>query len=105
MKISITEILPVLTAAAGGLSGFLFSKHKRKAETNNLEISNTEKLLNQYREVLDDLTARNEKKFIELEAAYERKIKVLEEEIKIHKRLIEAFKQEIIILKKQLKNN
>ena len=102
MKISITEILPVLTAAVGGLSGFLFSKHKRKAEVQSLEVSNTEKLLAQYRSALDDLTTRNEKKFLELEAAYKRKIKVLEEEILVHKRLIQAFKEEIKLLKKTI---
>ena len=99
----IMDMLPAFTAVIGGLTGWLFTRHKQAAETKQVEITNTEKLLCQYRKALDDLTERHEKKFKELEATYERKIKVLEDEIRVHKRLITAFKQEVATLKKQLK--
>lgn len=88
-------MLPAFTAVIGGLTGWLFTRHKQAAETQQVKITNTEKLLDQYRKALDDLTERHEKKFKELEVTYERKIKVLEDEIRIHKRLISAFKQEV----------
>lgn len=95
---------------AGGLLAYVFERRKKQAETKGVEadakskeIENSEKVVSLYKNALDDLSTRYEKKYNEITALYERKIKVLEDEIRVHKRMVTALKKEIAELRKQVK--
>ncbi|CAA7387098.1 hypothetical protein [Chryseobacterium fistulae] len=93
-----------------GIVGFLFGKKKLQAEVAGMsadnegkEIENADKLVKLYKEALDDLGNRYEIKFKELSSIYDSKIKLLEDEINLHKRIIAQLKEENIILKQKIK--
>lgn len=108
-----TEILATLMAALGTAVGsfitWLFNRKAQAAETKgkeeestSKEIDNEIKLSNYYKEMLDDLNARYEKKYQELVAMYDKKVQMLEDEIKLLRRKNAALIQENKELKKQL---
>lgn len=112
----IVWISTILTAIGGtGYFTFLFAKSKYKVEVlqakENAEstaIENDIKLSGHYKEILDDLKTRYESRYKEFEAAMNRKIVLLEEEIKMRDRKIKILQAEIIELKKEnrlLKSN
>ena len=95
-----------------GLIGFIFGRKKQNAETeaievsnDTIEIANADKLIKTYRDSLDDLTTRYEAKFKEIIGLYEQKVKLLNDEITLHKRIIEQLKEENRILRQKLKDN
>ncbi len=97
-----------LSAILTGIAGFLFGRKKMKAETTGLEvenegkeIENTDKLVKLYKEALDDLSGRYEQKFLQVSALHDDRIKLLEEEIKMYKRIIANLKIENTALKKK----
>lgn len=107
---NIGQILGYLFGA-GGISAFIFERKKNKAETKIVEadatekeIGNSSKVVDLYKQALDDLENRYEKKYQEVTALYERKIKVLEDEIKILNRRIIELKKENTELRTRLKN-
>lgn len=94
-----------------GIAGFLFGKKKLQAEIDGMsadnegkDIENTEKLVKIYKETIDDLGSRYESKFKEVTEIYESKIKLLNDEINLHKRIIVQLKEENIMLRKKLKD-
>jgi hypothetical protein len=96
---------------AGGVSAFFFERRKNKAVTKGVEaevttkeLNNSGKVVDLYKAALDDLELRYEKKYQEITALYERKIKVLESEIKLHKRIISDLKKENLELRRKLKD-
>lgn len=102
----------VTTIFSGGTLAYFFERRKRKALTNSVvadahskEIDNSGKVVEMYKSALDDLGARYEKKFEEVTQLYERKIKVLEDEIRLHKRTIAQLKKDLVEIRKQLKEN
>jgi predicted RNase H-like nuclease (RuvC/YqgF family) len=108
----IENIMSIIATLLGGtgLAGWFFERRKRIAEANGMEaeneskeIDNGSKVVELYRSALDDLGVRYEKKFAEVVDLYERKIKVLEDEIRLHKRIISNLKKENSELRKQLK--
>lgn len=108
----INDIITGVTAVIGGVSsiGWLFERKKRNALTNSIEsdnegknIENQSKSVELYQGILDDLGDRYEKRFLEVEDLYQRKVQVLEDEIKLHKRMINNLKRENAELRKQLK--
>lgn len=116
MDTIIAFVASILTAVGGtGYFTFLFAKSKYKVEVlqakENAEstaIENDIKLSGHYKEILDDLKARYESRYKEFEAAMNRKIVLLEEEIKMRDRKIKILQAEIIELKKEnrlLKSN
>lgn len=95
----------------GGIWGYLFERKKNKAIANGLEadadskdIQNGKDVVTMYKGALDDLNDRYEKKFNDVVEMYDRKLKVLEDEIKLHKRMNTALKRENADLKRQLKD-
>jgi hypothetical protein len=111
----ITFIVSMLTAISGtGFFTFLFTRSKYKVDVlqgkENVEttvIENDIKLSGHYRNILDDLEQRYEKKYLEFEQMMQRKVKILEEEIQLRDRKIKLLEREITELKrenKQLKN-
>ena len=109
-------ITSILTAIGGtGYFTFLFAKSKYKVEVlqakENAEttaIDNDIKLSGHYKEILDDLKSRYEIRYKEFEDLMNRKVLLLEEELKIKDRKIKLQQQEIIELKKEnrsLKSN
>ena len=107
---NIGQILGYLFGA-GGVFAFIFERRKNKAETKGVEadaetkeINNSGKVVDLYKQALDDLEGRYEKKYQEITALYERKIKVLESEIKLHKRIITDLKRENLELRNKLKD-
>lgn len=87
-----------------GLIGWVLEKKKNKAQANTVEIDNSDKVIDQYRKALDDLEIRYEKKYAELSEACDRKVQILEDEIKAHRRRYNLLKQENTDLRKKLKD-
>ena len=95
---------------SGGLFAWWKEKKKNKVLVEGLEADNEKKsidnashLVNVYKDALDDLNTRYESKFNEITDLYERKIKALKEEIRIHKSLNSALKKQITQLKNRIK--
>ena len=101
----------VLTSGASALFTFLFMKSKYKIEVlqarENYEttaIDNDIKLSGHYKDILDDLTSRYEKRYQEFEEMMNRKFKLLEEELKLKDRKIKLQQDEIRQLIRELKD-
>lgn len=113
------QILPYLFGA-GGIGAFFIERRKNKAVTKGVEadvdskeINNNSKVIDLYKEALDDLQNRYEKRYNEisemfekkyqmmrdemqqLEASFERKNKLLEDEIKLKNKFISSLKREL----------
>jgi hypothetical protein len=108
------HIYPLLnilgTGVITGLLGYVFGRKKQAAEietitteNNSKELANVDKLLNLYKETLDDLVKRHEAKIVEMSALYEKKIKLLNDEISLHKRIVASLKEENATLRDKLK--
>lgn len=119
----ILENIPLLLGylfGAGGLFAFISERKKNKAVASGLEadadskeIDNGAKIIIQYKEALEDLPVRYEQKYQEmatlwekkvqmlldeiaqLEKSYQRKTKLLEDEIKLKNKFISSLKREI----------
>ena len=96
---------------AGGIIGYIFERSKNKAITKGVEadvdskdIQNGKDVVSMYKEAMDDLNHRYEKKFNDIVDMYDRKMKVLEDEIKLHKRMNTSLKRENADLKRQLRD-
>ncbi|AZA84797.1 cell wall anchor protein [Chryseobacterium lactis] len=101
-----------LSLVVSGSAGWFFGRRKLNAEVEGMDadnegkkLENDEKLVNLYKEALDDLGNRYESKFKEFSEISERKIKLLEEEINIQKRINEQLRAENAVLKAKLKEN
>nr|WP_315032469.1 hypothetical protein [uncultured Chryseobacterium sp.] len=99
-----------LSLVVSGSAGWFFGRRKLNAEVEGMDadnegkkLENDEKLVNLYKEALDDLGNRYEAKFKEFSEISERKIKLLEEEINIQKHINEQLRAENIVLKTKLK--
>lgn len=95
----------------GGVIAYLFERRKNKAVTkgveadaNSKEIDNSSKVVDLYKTALNDLENRYEKKYKEITELYERKIKVLQDEIRLHKRYSTSLKRENTELRKRIKD-
>ncbi|PIF44936.1 hypothetical protein CLU96_1935 [Chryseobacterium sp. 52] len=95
-----------------GFAGFLFGKKKMQAEVDGLsadnegkEIENADKLVRLYKDAIDDLGSRYELKFKEVTSMYEMKVKLLEDEINLHKRIIIQLKEENTMLRGKIKDS
>jgi ABC-type Fe3+/spermidine/putrescine transport system ATPase subunit len=105
-------ITSLLTAIGGtGYFTFVFAKSKYKVEVlqakENAEttaIDNDIKLSGHYKEILDDLKGRYEKRYQEFEEMMNRKFVLLEEELKLKDRKIKLQLQEITELKRENRN-
>jgi hypothetical protein len=105
------HITVLMSTLISGLAGFLFGRKKQSAELAGMnaenegkEIDNAEKLIHLYKESLNDLGDRYEKKFQDFVRISEQKTKLLEDEIALHKRVISNLKKEISMLKKEVSN-
>lgn len=119
----VLENLPTLLGylfGAGGVFAFISERKKNKAVASGLEadadskeIDNSSKVVDLYKEALDDLQNRYEKRYNEvaemfekkyqmmreemqqLEDSFERKNKLLEDEIKLKNKFIASLRREI----------
>lgn len=105
----------------GGIIMYVLERRKNTAITKGVEadveskeIDNGSKVIDLYKQALDDLEQRSEKKFLELEKMYTRKTELLEKEIfeieKSYKRKVKLLEDEnrlknkvITALRKDLK--
>lgn len=94
-----------------GIAGFAFGKKRMQAEVAGLdadnegkEIENADKLVKLYKETLDDLGTRYETKFNELSEWSDKKVKLLQEEVDIQKRINDQLKAENTLLKSENSN-
>ncbi|WP_312398784.1 hypothetical protein [Chryseobacterium sp.] len=99
-----------LSLIVTGSAGWFFGRRKIDAEVEGIDadnegkkLENDDKLVNLYKDALDDLGNRYEAKFKEFSEISERKIRLLEEEINIQKRINEQLKAENTLLKEKLK--
>lgn len=90
--------------------GWIAERRRRRAEVHTLVINNESAIIDNerkrvdlYKDLLDDLSARYEAKYKEFENMHERKVKLLEDEIRLHKRAIAQLKLENQELKAKLK--
>ena len=98
-------------AVLTGVAGFLFGKKKMQAEVDGLsadnegkEIENADKLVKLYKDAIDDLGSRYEVKFKEVTELYENKVKLLNDEINLHKRIVAQLRDENTMLRQKLKD-
>lgn len=105
----------VLTSGGTGFFTFLFMKSKYRQDVEKLKveilqakesaettaIENDIKLSGHYKEILDDLKYRYETRYKEFEDLLNRKVTMLEEELKLKDRKIKLQQQEINELKKE----
>ena len=119
----ITENLPTILGylfGGGTLTAYFFERKKNKAiakgveaDAETKEINNGSKVIDLYKEALDDLQNRYEKKYVEtsemwerkygmmqdemhqLETSFQRKNKLLEDENKLKNKFISSLKREI----------
>lgn len=106
------NISTFLSLVATGTAGFLFGRKKINAEVAGMdadnegkEIENADKLLSLYKITIDDLGSRYELKFKEVTIMYEMKVKLLEDEINLHKRIIIQLKEENTMLRNKIKDS
>ncbi len=111
----IIAIVGVISTGATGYLSFQFARSKYKQEVEKIKvevlqaresadtiaIDNDIKLSGHYKEILDDLKSRYEIRYKEFEDLMNRKVLLLEEELKIKDRKIKLQQQEIIELKKE----
>jgi hypothetical protein len=122
MNFIVDNLALILTTIFGGgtLTAYIFERRKNKAITKGVEadvdtkeIKNTSIIITQYKEALEDLPVRYEQKYQEmaklwekkvgmllqeinqLENSYQRKSKLLEDEIKLKNKFISSLKREI----------
>ncbi|MCI2229591.1 hypothetical protein MC378_10465 [Polaribacter sp. MSW13] len=107
------NLVLIFTTIFGGgtLTAYIFERKKNQALTKGVEadvdskdIQNGKDVVSMYKEAMDDLNHRYEKKFNDIVEMYDRKMKVLEDEIKLHKRMNTALKKENADLKRQLRD-
>jgi predicted RNase H-like nuclease (RuvC/YqgF family) len=113
MEFLTTNFLTIFTTLFGGgsLAVLIFERKKNKAiakgaeaDADSKDIQNGKELVSMYKDAMDDMTDRAEKKFQEIIEMYDRKIKVLQDEIRLHKRYVNALKQENTELRKKIKD-
>lgn len=99
-------------AILAGVAGFAFGRKKMQAEVDGLsadnegkEIENADKLVKLYKDALDDLGTRYEAKFKEFSDLAERKVKLLEDEINLHKRINAQLKEENTMLRQKIRDS
>lgn len=107
---AIINNIGLLLGAVGGTGFFTFFFTKSKYQVDVLQakenaettaIDNDIKLSSHYKEILDDLKSRYENRYKEFEDSMNRKVELLEEEIKLKDRKIKLQLQEINELKKE----
>ncbi len=95
-----------LSAILTGVAGFIFGKRKLRAEVAGMnadnegkEIENADKLVQLYKETLDDLGNRYEEKFKDFSDLSDKKVLMLQEQIDFQKSINEQLKAENNLLK------
>lgn len=99
-------IIAFLSAILTGVAGFIFGKRKLRAEVEGMnadnegkEIENADKLVQLYKETLDDLGNRYEVKFKDFSDLSDKKVLMLQEQIDFQKSINEQLKAENNLLK------
>ncbi|PKP26193.1 MAG: hypothetical protein CVU03_05000 [Bacteroidetes bacterium HGW-Bacteroidetes-2] len=105
----ILELWLVVSAALGAfltkLVEWIFNKKSQKEDTRAKVIQNEISLADAYKKQLDDLEVRYEKKFVEIVTMYDRKVRVLEDEITLLNRKVKMLKSDNTELRKRIKEN
>ncbi|MGB0869464.1 MAG: hypothetical protein ACPGSD_07690 [Flavobacteriales bacterium] len=110
----INEMVAGITTLIGAFSsaGWFFERRKRNALAESVETENEGKIIDNrakevdlYKAALDDLGDRYEKRFLEVEKLFKRKIQVLEDEIQLHIRAKTFLEEENKNLKLKLAEN
>lgn len=106
------SVVAFLGTIFASTAGYLFGRKKNaqeifgmQADNEGKEIENADKLVHLYKDALDDLGNRYEKKFHDVTELYDRKIKLLDDEINLHKRIITQLKSENTLLRRKLKEH
>lgn len=99
-------IIAFLSAILTGVAGFIFGKRKLRAEVAGMnadnegkEIENADKLVQLYKETLDDLGNRYEAKFKDFSDLSDKKVLMLQQQIDFQKSINEQLKAENNLLK------
>lgn len=94
----------------GGFSGWFFRRRyenataeEKEADAKSKEIDNDIKLANYYKDMLDDLGSRYEKKYADIVSIYDQKAALQQEEISLLKSHKKMLLQENAALKKIIK--
>ncbi|WP_264521209.1 hypothetical protein [Flavobacterium sp. N1994] len=99
-EIFVQFVAPLLTTGIGAWIGWFFTRRKYNADATTTEIDNGSKLVDLYKNALDDLPARYEEKFKHvqemgqnLEKLFEQKEAILMQEIEYHKKQAALYKK------------
>jgi hypothetical protein len=85
----------------GGLINWIFNKRKEKATVTTTEIENGSNVVKMYKDALDDLPPRYEKKFNDLNELFEQKVQILKEEIDFLKKERDLWKKKFNDLRRE----
>ncbi|NHN26752.1 hypothetical protein FIA58_013790 [Flavobacterium jejuense] len=85
----------------GGLINFIFNKRKEKATVTTTEIENGSNVVKMYKDALDDLPPRYEKKFNDLNELFDQKERILKEEIDFLKKERDLWKKKFNDLRRE----
>lgn len=85
------------------IAGMKIANEERILDNEKKQIDIDDKVIDRYKVALDDLGTRYEDKFKDVTDVYERKIKLLEEEINLRERIILSLKRENRDLKSRIK--
>lgn len=90
----------IISAVIAGFGGWFFTRRKQKAEVTTTEIENGSKVVDLYKEALNDLPKRFEEKYVHLkemgekiEQLFLQKEKILLQEIDYHKKQAALYKK------------
>ncbi len=91
----------ISVAGIGGFFGWFFTRRNSNAQATGTEIENGSKVVEMYKEALDDLPPRYEEKFKSLNELFNQKETILKEEIAFLKKERDLWKKKYTELLKE----
>ena len=93
----------IMLSATGGIGGFFgwfFTRRKQNAEATGSEIDNGSKVVELYKNALDDLSLRYEQKYQDIESRCENIEKLFDSKEKLLQQELELLKKQVVLYKK-----
>jgi molecular chaperone GrpE (heat shock protein) len=94
----------IMTALIAGLVGWFFTRKKQKVDVTTTEIDNAAKMMQMYKDALDDLGDRYENKYNSVAKLYEDKETVLKMEVEYLKKELNLWKKKYNDLLREFNN-
>jgi hypothetical protein len=95
----------IITAIIGGFGGWFFTRRKQNADVTTTELDNETKVIGIYKDALNDLPPRYEKRFKEIGEHWEQKVVLLNDKLENIEKLSaekeRIMKEEISFIKRE----